>query len=541
MRRTDKVDILLVDDHPPKLLTYEAMLDDLGENLIKASSSTEALEQLLKNDVAVILMDVNMPGMDGFEVADIIRQHPRFQDTAIIFISAVHQTDMDRLKGYQRGALDYISVPVVPEVLRAKVSVFVDLYRKGKELERVNRVLEQRVRERNEKLWESESQFRTLANSIPQLAWIATPDGSRFWHNQRWSDYTGASPDQMDADGWLKYHHPEHTDRIIAGFQRAQETCAEWEDIHPIRGRRGEYRWFLSRAVPILDSQHRIVRWFGTATDMTGQIEAEERIADLNRALKQQTGELKTVIEMLPVGVAVTQDVEGKTISGNPALYEMLGMRPDEDISKSETLRFEVFHDANPVPPDQMPMQKALRTKATVNGLEMEIRRPDGKVLHAIINANPLIDETGQVRGAVAAYFDISQRRLMEKLLRERVDLIDLAPEAIIVRDELGLIRFWSAGAEVLYGWKRSEVLNQNMHYTLATRFPVPYSEIEASLEETGNWEGNLIQTTKDGREVTVACRKTLKSEGGTSRAILDINRNITDELRLQEMLRRTG
>jgi PAS domain S-box-containing protein len=128
-----------------------------------------------------------------------------------------------------------------------------------------------------------------------------------------------------------------------------------------------------------------------------------------------------------------------------------------------------------------------------------------------------------------------------EKLLRERAHLIDLAPEAILVRDERGLIRYWNAGAEALYGWKRDEVLNRHLHYTLATRFPVPFSEIEATLEETGNWEGNLIQTTTDGREVTVACRKTLKSEGGTSRAILEINRNITDELRLQEMLRRTG
>jgi PAS domain S-box-containing protein len=176
-----------------------------------------------------------------------------------------------------------------------------------------------------------------------------------------------------------------------------------------------------------------------------------------------------------------------------------------------------------------------------VGGLEVEIRRRDGKVVHAIVNTCPLFDDMGQVGGAVAAYFDISERRAMERLLRERAHLIDLAPEAILVRDQRGLIRYWNAGAEALYGWKRHEMLHRHLHYTLATRFPVPFSEIEATLEETGNWEGNLIQTTKDGREVTVACRKTLKSEGGTSRAILEINRNITDELRLQEVLRRTG
>ena len=133
-----KVNILMVDDHPGKLLSYEAILAELDEHLIKANSGREAMEVLLKNDIAVVLMDVNMPELDGFELADIIRQHPRFEKTAIIFISAVHLTDLDRLKGYQRGAVDYIAVPVIPEVLRAKVSVFADLHRKSRDLEMLN-------------------------------------------------------------------------------------------------------------------------------------------------------------------------------------------------------------------------------------------------------------------------------------------------------------------------------------------------------------------------------------------------------------------
>src|SRR4051812_42270944 len=141
MSQQDKVNILMVDDQPSKLLTYEVMLAELDENLIKANSGRDALEILLKTDVAVVLMDVSMPELDGFELASIIRQHPRFQKTAIIFISAVHLTDPDRLKGYQRGAVDYISVPVVPELLRAKVSVFAELHRKALQLETLNREL----------------------------------------------------------------------------------------------------------------------------------------------------------------------------------------------------------------------------------------------------------------------------------------------------------------------------------------------------------------------------------------------------------------
>src|SRR5579862_9468689 len=160
----DPVTILMVDDQPSKLLSYEAILQDLGERLVKANSGREALDCLLRGDVAVVLMDVSMPEIDGFELADMMRQHPRFQKTAIIFISAVHLTDLDRIRGYKSGAVDYISVPVIPELLRAKVSIFTELHRKNRQLERLNRELEQRVVERTEQLRQSEHQFRTLAN-----------------------------------------------------------------------------------------------------------------------------------------------------------------------------------------------------------------------------------------------------------------------------------------------------------------------------------------------------------------------------------------
>ena len=141
MAAQDKVNILMVDDQPSKLLSYEAILSELGENLIKASSGREALDCLLKTDIAVVLLDVSMPDLDGFELADMIHEHPRFQKTALIFISAVHLTDLDRLRGYASGAVDYISVPVVPELLRAKVSVFAELHRKTLQLETLNREL----------------------------------------------------------------------------------------------------------------------------------------------------------------------------------------------------------------------------------------------------------------------------------------------------------------------------------------------------------------------------------------------------------------
>lgn len=156
----EPVNILLVDDTPGKLLTYEAILQDLGENLIKVTSARDALAELLKTEVAVILTDVCMPHLDGFEFAAMLREHPRCERTAVIFISAVHLADVDYVRGYNSGAVDYVTVPVVPEILRAKVKIFSELYRKTKQLEKLNDELERRVSERTEELEASSAKLR---------------------------------------------------------------------------------------------------------------------------------------------------------------------------------------------------------------------------------------------------------------------------------------------------------------------------------------------------------------------------------------------
>lgn len=275
----EKVNILMVDDQPAKLLSYEVLLADLGQNLLKANSASEALKILLNTDVAVVLMDVSMPDVDGFELAEMIRQHPRFQKTAIIFISGVHLSDSDRIQGYRRGAVDYISVPVIPDVLRAKVSIFVELHRKTRMLELLNKSLEQRVEERTEALRKSEAQFRM------------------------------------------------------------------------------------------------------------------------------------------------------------------------------------------------------------------------------------------------------------------RAELVDMASDAIMIRDIDGTIRSWNTGAENIYGWKRDEAIGHNAHKLLSTVFPIPLEQIETILQEKRSWHGNVIHTTKSGAEITVSCRKTLNEEGGL---VLEVNRDITAELRAEEALRET-
>jgi PAS domain S-box-containing protein len=281
-----KVNILMVDDQPAKLLSYEAILEELGENLIQATSGREALEKLLRtNDVGVVLMDVSMPEMDGFETARLIRAHPRFQRTAIIFISAVHLTDLDRVKGYERGAVDYVSVPVNPELLRAKVSVFAELHRTTRQLESLNRELERRVEERAHELQESEAQFRTLANSIPQLAWIADASGSIWWYSDRWYQYTGLSKEQTDGSTWKTRVDPEQLSWVVGKWEASIDRGEPFEMEFRLRGADEVYRWFLTQVTPVRDSSGAIKRWFGARTNIHEQREIRRMLEETQERL----------------------------------------------------------------------------------------------------------------------------------------------------------------------------------------------------------------------------------------------------------------
>src|SRR6201993_326684 len=258
MSEREKVNILLVDDQPAKLLSYEVMLSELGENLIKTTSGRESLEQLLRNDVAVVLMDVSMPEIDGFELAELIRQHPRFQKTAIIFVSAVHLTDVDRLKGYQHGAVDYLSVPIVPEVLRAKVKVFTELHRKKQQLERLNSELEQRVTERtaelqqkavalhksNRDLEQRNQELDAIVQTAPDIIFSRNPDGSRDYLSSRFYEYTGAPLDAGGGFGWLEYVHPDDKEQSQEQWLSCVQSGNAYDCVYRLRAADSQYRWF---------------------------------------------------------------------------------------------------------------------------------------------------------------------------------------------------------------------------------------------------------------------------------------------------------
>jgi len=196
----------------------------------------------------------------------------------------------------------------------------------------------------------------------------------------------------------------------------------------------------------------------------------------------------------------------------------------------------EICDDGRPLTTNQLPLQRAASTGKPSGSLELEIRRRDGSSRFLFGRANPLLDEHRAVRGAVGAFYDVTERKRMEDILRERADLLELASEAIVVRDLQGHVTFWNSGAETLYGWSREEALGQPLHGLLRTDFPVPIAEINRALSESGTWAGNLVQRTKEGREVIVSSRKAMNAEG---KAVLEINRDITSQLQAEEALRK--
>jgi PAS domain S-box-containing protein len=263
-----KASILLVDDRPANLLALEAILDPLDQRLVRATSGEEALEKLADEEFAVILMDVRMPGMDGLRTAEVICQRESAARVPIIFLTAVPIGNADVASGYARGAVDFLLKPFDPEILRSKVSVFVDLHQKEQMIKRQSALLRQREREAFER--RSELRFRSLMDALPQSVWVARADLTFYYWNQRAVDYIGIQASMaISAERLFEFVHPDDLPALKVEWELA--TANQHSAEIQVRLRRhtdGEYRWFLMRGVPQLDESEKLTGWIVAATDI---------------------------------------------------------------------------------------------------------------------------------------------------------------------------------------------------------------------------------------------------------------------------------
>src|SRR6476646_565729 len=260
MSSEPKVNVLLVDDYPENLLALEAILENLGQNLVRASSGEEALRCLLDQDFAVILLDVQMPGIDGFETATLIRERSRSQHTPIIFMTAFSSSDSLVFKGYSLGAVDYLLKPVKPEVLISKVAVFVDLFKKTEEIKRQAAQLGAM----NAELKQSEERFRSLRSCSPVGIFLTDIAGRCTYTNPRYQVICGLDEAASLREGWLQSVYPEDRTRAIQDWAVYTQKGQEYSDEFRFQAPDGTIRWTHVRSSPMVSDHGNLPGHVGT-------------------------------------------------------------------------------------------------------------------------------------------------------------------------------------------------------------------------------------------------------------------------------------
>jgi PAS domain S-box-containing protein len=293
-----KVNILLVDDRKDKLLALGAVLAPLGQNVVEAKSGKEALRLILKTEFAVILMDVSMPGMDGFETASLIRKRPASEHTPIIFVTSIGNSDKQMYQGYSLGAVDYILTPIVPEVLRAKVSVFVDLWRKTEHIkQQAERLRQMDEAEHKRRLAEAEDRLEreTKRNRFFTLALDMLGIGDFGGHllqvNPAWEKVLGFTEEELKGATPDQLVHPDDLGAITERVQLLKQGISV--DYFEVRCKHkdGSYRWIGWTAAPF--PEEKLIYIFGR--NVTARREAEEKVIQLNVELEQRVVALTEV------------------------------------------------------------------------------------------------------------------------------------------------------------------------------------------------------------------------------------------------------
>jgi PAS domain S-box-containing protein len=299
--------ILIVDDHPANLVALEAILAPLGHNLVMARSGEEALRHILQQDFALILLDVQMAGMNGFETAGLIKQHPRSRHIPIIFMTAVNRDAMHVFRGYSQGAVDYLLKPFDADILRSKVSVFVELYVKSEKLKAQEALLRLREREALER--KSQERYRRLLDAMPGCVWAADATGRVNYWNKAGLAYCGYDAASIEDESFWRCLHPDDRTEARANWELGLRGGVPFErQVRLKRADDGSYRWHIARAVPERDEDDDIVGWIASATDIDDQKRAEEALRKAivlrDDFLSVASHELRTPLTSLKLEVA---------------------------------------------------------------------------------------------------------------------------------------------------------------------------------------------------------------------------------------------
>ncbi|HLL53214.1 MAG TPA: PAS domain S-box protein, partial [Myxococcaceae bacterium] len=449
--------ILIVDDHPANLRALEGVLEPLGHRVVKANSGHEALKHLLNEEFAVVLLDVQMPGLDGFETARLIKERERSRDIPILFLTALSWDEKRVVRGYSHGAVDYIHKPFEPEILRAKVKVFIDLHRRTESLRRREAALARReratVEDGQERLRQSERALEVQGRSLRTLTDNATLGLVMMDARQHCTfmnpaaekifGYTFAEVQALNRPLHDVVHHTRpdgsHFPMEECPIDRAlpQKMQEQGEDVFVRKD--GTFYPVAFTASPILDNGVPV----GTVIEVRDI--TERRTAEAEHRASEER--FRAVVAALSEGIVV-QDARGEVRLANHSAEQLLGVRFDEVEGRtSYDPRWRITReDGAPHPADDLPPMVALRTGKPVRDQVIGCMRPDGTVAWLSLNSQPLFGADGRPEGVVTSLFDITERRLSEAALRENErqfrTLADSIPQLAWMADSEGFI-FW--------------------------------------------------------------------------------------------------
>jgi PAS domain S-box-containing protein len=568
----------MVDDREENLLALRAVLEPLGYGLVSVTSGTDALKELLLRDFACILLDVQMPDLDGFELASLIKRRKRSQHIPILFVTALSKEDRHVYRGYSVGAVDYIFKPIDPDILRSKVSVFVELWAKNRQLQQQADLLHEQELAELERA--SEARYRQLADAMPQIVWTSGVDGAATYFNRRWFEYTGLTHEDAGPHSWHLVVHPDDLPGAVAKREQTLLTGEPYEVEYRFRAADGTYRWHLGRAVPMRDAAGRIEFWIGTATDIHDRKIIEDQrtfIVAAGDALAQSLDYRVTLTQVAELAVDNVADwcavhvleadgslSEVAVAHHDPArltfareLQERYPPKPDQPTGAAAVIRTGE--------PELVPViTEEMLESAAVDELHRELLQQLGLRSYMCV---PLRSHD-RVLGAITLISSESGRRYgegdlltAEELARRATMAIENARlfrqaeergqaarvlarigDGVFLLDRSGRIRLWNAAAERITGIAETDVLGREAATaipgweSLETRIPVAHAgdparpeSLPLELDDNELW---LSVSAVGYEEGTVYAFRDLTEERALETMRQDLVATVSHELR---------
>jgi PAS domain S-box-containing protein len=387
-RSSAPVNILIVDDELKNLTVLEAILDDPGYRLVRAASAEQALLALLGDEFALLILDVRMPGVTGFELARMIKARKKTANVPIIFVTAHYDDDQHLIEGYETGAVDYVKKPVRPPILRSKVGAFAELYRKQRNLEQANRAL------------------AAVVESSDDAIISKDLDGTITTFNRGAERLFGYKSEEVVGKPitiLIPLNRQHEEPKILTRIRRGERV----DHYETVRRRKDGTLVDISLTVsPVKDDRGRISGASKIARDITERKRSEARLRDSERQLQE-------LIAAVPAAIYTT-DAQGKVTYFNQAAVELAGRTPTIGSDEWCVTRKLYRPDGTPLPHDQCPMAIALKEGRAIRNAEIVSERPDGTRVPIIPYPTPLRDGAGKIIGAINMLVDVSERKQAE-------------------------------------------------------------------------------------------------------------------------------